>query len=136
MQDWIKAAIRVILSYYLRGLSHFVMNESVFVFTFLLLAFDSCSVFYKGVCGWLNSDLGASPWRQVMRQETERVSRIVNSLLKQEGWNPSAGSSDSSYRSFNCTYYTLFFHNLCIRVERNDSLKWSIGVKRIYSNKS
>ena len=136
MQDWIKAAICVIFSYYLRGLSHFVMNESVFVYIFLLLAFDSCSVFYKGVCGWLNSDLGASPWRQVMRQETERVSRIVNSRLKQEGWNPSAGSSDSSYRSFNCTYNTLFFHNLCIRVERNDSLKWSLGVKRIYSNKS
>ena len=72
-----------------------------------------------------------------MRQETERVSHIVNSLLKQEGWNPSTGSSDSSYCSFNCTYYnTLFFNSLCIRVERNDSLKWSIGVERNYSNKS
>lgn len=71
-----------------------------------------------------------------MRQETERVSRIVNSLLKQDGWNPSTGSSASSYCSFNSTYNTLFFHNLCIRVDRNDSLKWSIGVERTYLNKS
>ena len=71
-----------------------------------------------------------------MRQETERVSRIVNSLLKQEGWNPSTGSSDISYCSFYCTYNTVFFNNLCISVKRNDSLKWSIGVERIYSNKS
>ena len=45
-----------------------------------------------------------------MRQETERASRVVISLLKQEGWNSSTGSSASSYYNFNSTYNTLFFN--------------------------
>lgn len=83
---------------------------AIILFFILFSAFDRCSVFHKGVCGWANSDLGASPWRQVMRQETERASRVVNSLLKQEGLNPSTGSSATSYYNFNSTYNTLFFN--------------------------
>lgn len=75
-----------------------------------------------------------------MRQETERASRVVISLLKQEGWNSLTGSSASSYYNFNSTYNTLFFNKHLYTSGKKwfyDVVNWRYTnlLKRILRNK-
>lgn len=53
---------------------------------------DGCLEFHEGFCGWANSNRGVLPWRQVMKQETERSTNQVNSYLRKKGWKLLPGS--------------------------------------------
>lgn len=63
----------------------------LFIHLFIFAVNIGCLEFKEGFCGWVNSNLEATPWRLLMRAQMGSLTSQVKSYLQKTGWNEMKG---------------------------------------------